>query len=52
MDREDWDGLSSDSDLLEQDLKDEEEYNYSSNSLSKLQFRHVLQESNFCSSVE
>ncbi|XP_030515379.1 uncharacterized protein LOC115729072 isoform X2 [Rhodamnia argentea] len=41
MDFEDWDRLSSDPDLLEQDLKDEEEYNYTSNSSSKLQFRKV-----------
>ncbi|XP_010044017.2 tRNA-splicing endonuclease subunit Sen54 [Eucalyptus grandis] len=41
MECEDWDGLSSDSELLEQDLKDEEEYNYTSNSSSKLQFRKV-----------
>ncbi|KAL3755250.1 hypothetical protein ACJRO7_002319 [Eucalyptus globulus] len=32
MECEDWDGLSSDSELMEQDLKDEEEYNYISNS--------------------
>lgn len=41
MECEDWDGLSSDSELLEEDLKDEEEYNYTSNSSSKLQFRKV-----------
>ncbi|XP_056159043.1 uncharacterized protein LOC115674891 isoform X3 [Syzygium oleosum] len=43
MECDDWDSLSSDSELLEQDLKDEEEYNYTSNSSSKLQFRFLME---------
>lgn len=47
MECDDWDSLSSDSELLEQDLKDEEEYSYISNSSSKLQFRSVTTRNGF-----